>query len=203
MVSQNEESTSSRRWIGAALLCGVAVGAVTVGACSLNGTKKAKEVLSRYGTIEAEWQIRDEEAGETYSYVMIGTESGRHETYEIVAKDGRQETRRELAGGIDANGCYITAHGMTTRWISGLPAEALEDAEKSPDETRTACLEYKDKAAWQFVPAEDKKAAEPPPPPPKNPSPDAGSSDAGGSDTGMLEEPEADEESDVDSALPL
>ncbi len=199
----NDTPARSRRWLVAPLLIGLAFGTFSIGACAFDGTKKAKQTLSQYGTIEAEWQIRDEEEKKTYTYVMLHTKSDRYETYEIVATDGRRATEREHAGGIDADGCYLTPYGMNTRWIAALPTGALEEATKSGDETRTPCLEYEEKEAWQFVPAEDRKAAQPPPPPPPSPSagPDAGTPDGGtgGADAGS-EDPDA---SNVESALPL
>ena len=176
-------------------------------ACSITDmTTKEKNYLNRFGTIEAEWEERNDAEEKTHTYILLRNESGRFETHEIVSVDGRREIERELIGGIDATGCFLLPNAMSTPWIEKQTAEVLEDSRKSGERTRTACLEYKETEAWNYVPAEDRKAAEPPPPEPKEtpaPGPDAGTSDAGGTDS--TTEPSASEEEEgdsIDSVLP-
>lgn len=180
---------NTKRYAAVALLL-----ALVAGACS--GTERMKKELSDYGKIDGEWEIRDDANKKTLTYVMVRTKSGLYETYEIAATDGQHAVDREQVGGIDGTGCYITTYGLTSAWIMGKPPETLQNTTKSGDNTRTRCLEYKDTAGWNFIPAKDRKAAEPPPPKPK-PTPPATGPDAGTS------APDMGSPGEVKSALPL
>lgn len=172
MVFRHTKSVSSALFMGSMIL----------GACALpDDTERTKNVLKKYGTLEAEWQVRDEANKKTHTYVLLRNQRNSFETYEIVATDNQRRVTREMVGGIDGTGCFLLEAGKTTPWILQKPPETLEDAMPSGDKTRTACLEYKDTGAWQFIPEKDRKAAEPPPPEPKPaaPAPDAGTPDAG------------------------
>ncbi len=182
---------TKKLWIPAVLV----FVASTAWGCSVpNETRKTKRLLESYGTIEGEWELRDEAAKKTYTYVLLKNETGRIETHEIVATDGERKVVREQAGGIDSTGCFLYGEGTTSYWIQQLPPEALEGAETSGDRTRTMCLEYKDTPGWTFIPAAARKAAEPPPPP--TPPPAVPGADAGTPDGG------AGTPDDVPSALP-
>lgn len=188
------ESAHHHRRLFGAVFSSLIMGALTVTACSFpDATEDMKKVLSEHGSIDAEWQIRDEENQKTYTYVLLRNKSGTHETYEIIATDRQQTVQREQIGGIDANGCFLTAQALTTRWIMERAPELVEEAPPGGAKIQTACLEYQDTPAWSFVPEEDRKAAEPPPPPPETPATDA--------DAGTTAEPEPDAGS-VESAFP-
>ena len=153
------------------------LGSIGLGACALpDDTDKTKKLLQKYGTIEAEWQVRDEANKKTYTYLLLRNQRGTFETHEIAASDVQRKVLREQAGGIDSNGCFLYEHGKTTPWVTQRGPEILASTSMSGDKMRTACLEYQETAAWQFVPEKDRKAAEPPPPEPAKPAagPDAG-----------------------------
>lgn len=174
---------------------------LVVAGCAAKGIEREKKFLAEHGTLDAEWQIRDEANKKTHTYVLLRT-GATHETYEIVATDGQRNVKREHAGGIDATGCYLTMHGPTTPWILQKGLGGLEDAPVSNEKIRTACLEYKDTGAWMFIPEKDRKAAEPPPPPPEVPAtPPEGMTPDGATPEGGATTPE--DKGDVKSALPL
>lgn len=165
-------------WNDRRILMGAAVALVAAACAVPNATQRMKKDLARHGTIDAEWEIRDDAAEQTHTYVMLRAESGVHETYVITASDGQRSVNREHVGGIDGTGCYLLDPGITTTWVAQLPPEALQETTKSGDKTRTRCLEYKNGPGWTYIPAKDRKAAEPPPPPPPpkpTTSPDMGS----------------------------
>lgn len=169
----------------------VALVALFAIACS-GPTAKTKNLLTKHGTIDAEWEVRDEAKKSTHTYVLLRTKSGTHELYELVVVDSERKVARELIGGIDGTGCYLMPSANTTPWVLSLGPEAMEDARPSGDKTRTKCLEYKEMKAWSFIPEADRKAAEPPPPPPKPAvSPDAGTADGGAEEPAKAEDPGA------------
>lgn len=175
--------------------------AVVVAACAVpNATKRMKKDLTQHGSIDAEWEIRDDAEEKTYTYVMLRTEGNVHETYVITALDGQRNVTRDHVGGIDGTGCYLLEAGITTKWIAQLPPEALQETTKSGAKTRTACLEYKGNPGWLLIPPKDRKAAEPPPPPPP-PKPTV-SPDMGTSDAGSTPEAPKEDKGDVKSAIP-
>lgn len=174
---------SRRLWLTAGT--GLAIAAAVV-ACKIpNATDSMKKVLQEHGTIDGEWEVRDDAEEKTYTYVLLRNKTGTHETYEIVATDGQRNVTREMIGGIDGTGCFLLPEGMTSKWVMNQPPEVLEQTRVSGEKTYTRCLEYKGTEGWAQIPAKDRKAAEPPPPPPKPAvSPDAGTPDAGTPDAG-------------------
>lgn len=142
------------------------------------GAESEKRMLAKHGTIDAEWEVRNDAEKKALTYMMLRTSSGVHELYEVTVMDGKSAAAREQVGGIDGTGCFLLPAGLSSAWILGKGAEVLEGTTQSGDKTRTRCLEYKDTGAWMFIPEKDRKAAEPPPPPPPAPptsGPDAGS----------------------------
>ena len=181
---------------------GVAGVALIVAACAVpNATKRMKKDLANHGTIDAEWEIRDDEAEKTYTYVMLRAESAVYETYVITASDGQRNVTRDQVGGIDGTGCYLLENGITTKWVAQLPQEALQETTKSGSKTRTKCLEYKDGPGWAFIPEKDRKAAQPPPPPPP-PKPTMLDQDMGGADGGPAAPAAEEDKGAVESAIP-
>jgi hypothetical protein len=170
------------RWRIGVLSLGLIVSAGTVVACGLpTPIDRAKKLLTKHGSIAGEWEIHDDVSSRTLTYLVLRTDSGAHETYELAVADGERVVTRELAGGIDGTGCFLTPYGLTTPWMVRQEPKVLQGARKRGDKTRTGCLEYQGTAAWTAIPEKDRKAAEPPPPPPPAPTqgPDAGTPDAG------------------------
>ncbi len=184
-------TTNKQRWyLGAAAL------ALGLSACASDGAARTKKLLSQHGTIDAEWQIRDDANKTTFTYVLLRTKSGVHETYEITKVDRQGAVGYEQAGGIDGTGCFLLAYGPTTPWIKGLGPESMEGVTQSGDKSRTRCLEYKDNKGWDYIPSKDRKAAEPPPPPPPAPA------DPPADGTGEPADSAASDPGAVKSALP-
>jgi hypothetical protein len=110
--------------------------------------------LAETGTVEARWEVREEQSKVTHTFVLVRS-GERRVLWDVIRTDGYRSVNLEQAGGVGAGGCFLFRRGtmgVGPLWLTHDGRVVQTAARRSTSEqVTTTCAEYEGTPAAPLV----------------------------------------------------